>query len=91
MSRICDEIFSQTPVINNEAINKNDITAMAGNSRNKIVTALLRNELEPNLGLTGSGQEVSIMRSTLIRTGIWEEKNGLPSLNLRPQAVEHYH
>lgn len=58
MSRICDEIFSQTPVINNEAINKNDITAMAGNSRNKIVTALLRNELEPNLGLTGSGQEV---------------------------------
>ena len=89
MSIICDEIFSQTPVINNEAINKNDITAMAANSRNKIVTALLRNELEPNLGLTGTGQEVSIMRSTLIRTGIWEEKNGLPSLNLRPQVVEH--
>ena len=89
MSLICDEIFSQTPVINNEAINKNDITAMAGNSRNKIVSALLRNELEPNLGLTGSGQEVSIMRSTLIRTGIWEEMNGLPSLNLRPKVVEH--
>lgn len=89
MSIICDEIYSHTPVINNEAINKNDITAMAGNSRNKIVTALLRNELEPNLGLTGSGQEVSIMRSTLIRTGIWEEKNGLPALNLRPHIVDH--
>ena len=89
MSLICDEVFSQTPVINNEAINKNNITAMAGNSRNKIVTALLRNELEPNLGLTGSGQDVSIMRSTLIRTGIWDEKNGLPSLNLRPHTVEH--
>lgn len=89
MSIICDKIYSRTPVINNEAINKNDITAMAANSRNKIVTALLRNELEPNLGLTGSGQEVSIMRSTLIRTGVWEEKNGLPSLNLKPQTVEH--
>lgn len=89
MSIICDEIYSHTPVINNEVINKNEITVMAGNSRKKIVTALLRNELEPNLGLTGSGQEVSIMRSTLIRTGIWEEKNGLPTLNLRPKTVDH--
>lgn len=89
MSAICDEIYSCTPVINNEAINKNDITAMAANSRNKIVTALLRNELEPNLGLTGSGQEVSIMSSTLIRTGVWNEENGIPSINLKPQLVEH--
>ncbi len=89
MSKICDDIYSHTPVINNEAINKNDITAMAANSRNKIVTALLRNELESNLGLTGSGQEVSIMRSTLIRTGVWEEKNGLPSINLKPKTVDY--
>ena len=89
MSIICDEIYSLTPVINNEVINKNEITSVAANSRNKIVIALLRNELEPNLGLTGSGQEVSIMRSTLIRTGVWEEGNGLPSLNLRPNTVEH--
>lgn len=89
MSAICDEIYSETPIINNEAINKNDITTMAANSRNKIVTALLRNELEPNLGLTGSGQEVSIMRSTLVRTGIWDDENGLPALNLRPKVVAH--
>ena len=89
MSVICDDIFSQTPVINNEAINKNDITAMAANSRNKIITALLRNELEPNLGLVGSGQEVSIMRSTLVRTGVWEEDNRLPAINLKPKTVKH--
>jgi hypothetical protein len=53
------------------------------------VAALLRNELEPNLGLTGSGQEVSIMRSTLIRTGVLNERNGFPILNLRPSVVEH--
>lgn len=88
MSHICDEVYSLTPVINNEAMNKNEITATANNSRNKIVTALLRNELEPNLGLSGSGQEVSIMRSTLIRTGVWEE-GGLPRINLRPTKVEH--
>ena len=53
MSVICDEVYSLTPVINNEAMNRNEITATANNSRNKIVAALLRNELEPNLGLTG--------------------------------------
>ena len=78
MSIICDEIYSLTPIINNEVINKNEITSVAANSRNKIVTALLRNELEPNLGLAGSGQEVSIMRSTLIRTGFGKKATVYP-------------
>ena len=89
MSNICDQTYSLTPIINNEAINKNEITATANNSRNKIVAALLRNELESNLGFTGFGQEVSIMRSTLIRTGVWEENNGIPRINLHPTNIEH--
>lgn len=88
MSDICDRVYSNTPIINNEAINKNEITTVAQNSRNKIVAALLRNELETNLGLTGSGQEVSIMRSTLIRTGTWEENGGIPFINLKTKKVK---
>lgn len=84
LSQICDKVYSLTPVINNESVNKNDITSVAQNSRNKIVSALLRGELEPNLGLSGTGQEVSIMRSTLLRTGIWMEDGGIPQINLRP-------
>ena len=83
MSSICDTVFGRTPVVNNEAVNKDEITTIAANSRNKIVAALLRNELEPGLGLSGSGQEVSIMRSTLVRTGIWKEER-LPEINLHP-------
>lgn len=89
LSTICDTVYYRTPVINNEAINKNEITTTANNSRNKIITALLRNELEPNLGLTGSGQEVSIMRSTLIRTGVFEEINGMPQINLHPNRIQY--
>lgn len=89
MSNICDDVFSLTPVINNEAMNKSEITSIANNSRTKIIASLLRNELEPNLGFTGSGQEVSIMRSTLVRTGVWEENNGVPRLNLRPNIIEN--
>jgi hypothetical protein len=85
MSKICDTVYGLTPVINNESVNKNDITSIAQNSRNKIIGALLRSELEPNLGLTGTGQEVSIMRSTLLRTGVLRESNGIPQINLRPE------
>jgi len=85
LSSICDEVYSLTPVINNEAVNKNDITSIAVNSRTKIISGLLRSELEPNLGLSGTGQEVSIMRSTLMRTGIWAENDGKPELNLAPE------
>lgn len=84
MSDICDVVYSHTPVINNEAINRNEITAIANNSRSKIVAGLLRNELENNLGLTGSGQEVSIMRSTLLRTGILVDTDGFTRIDLHP-------
>lgn len=85
LSDICDELYPLTPVINNEAINRNEITSIANNSRNKIVAGLLRNELEKNLGLSGSGQEVSIMRSTLIRTGVLIEDNDILRVDLHPQ------
>ena len=84
ISKICYNLFPDTPIINNEAVNRNGITSIAKNSRNKIVAALLRNQLDSNLGFVGSGQEVSIMRSTLIRTGILDENLGMPRLNLQP-------
>lgn len=91
MSKICDTVYCLTPVINNESVNKNDITSGALNSRNKVVGALLRSELEPNLGLSGTGQEVSIMRSTLLRTGVWSENNGMPQVNLHPEDATMRH
>lgn len=88
LSDICDHVFPHTPKINNEAINKNEITTVAANSRNKIVAALLRNDLECNLGLTGSGQEVSIMRSTLVTTGVLAyDALGQPYINLQPENI----
>ena len=84
MSLICDKAYGLTPVINNESVNKTTITGTANTSRSKIISALLRSELEPSLGLSGTGQEVSIMRSTLVRTGVWTEEGALPQINLHP-------
>jgi len=85
LSKICDSRFSDTPVINNEAINRKELTSVSIASRGKIVAGLLRTELENNLGLSGNGQEVSIMRSTLVRPGILDTQNGIPVINLHPQ------
>ena len=82
MSDICEKVYAKTPVINNEAVNKSELTGVAINSRSKIITGLLRNVLEPGLGLTGTGQEVSIMRSTLIRKKVILEDNGVTKVNL---------
>ncbi|MDD3588922.1 MAG: hypothetical protein PHO46_01435 [Thermoguttaceae bacterium] len=86
LSDICDNVFPLTPVISNEAVNRNVVTSVASNSRSKIIAALLRNQLEDNLGLSGTGQEVSIMRSTLVKTGILVSQDGIPALNLRPDG-----
>ncbi|TCL57090.1 hypothetical protein [Allofournierella massiliensis] len=86
LSAICDKCYARTPVVNNEALNRNEATSMARNSRNKIVAALLRTELEPNLGLIGTGQDVSIMRSTLVRTGVLENVSSNITVNLNPQG-----
>lgn len=83
MSQICEKVYARTPIINNEAINKNELSGAAYTSRNKIIAGLLRNTLEPSLGFTGTGQEVSIMRSTLVRKNILVEEEGVTRINLK--------
>jgi len=70
LSIICQDVFPNTPSINNEVINRNRLSTVAINSRTKLLGALMQRDLPPNLGLTGSGQDVSFMRSTLIVTGL---------------------
>ena len=83
LSDICEKVYSLTPIINNEAINKSELSGAAFNSRSKIIAGLLRNTLEPNLGFKGTGQEVSIMRSTLVRKNILlEDEDGNMKISL---------
>ena len=85
LSDICETVYNLTPIINNEAINKNVLPTVAINSRTKLLTGLLEDELAPQLGLKGNGQDVSIMRSTLIQTGLLIDYDSIPALVLEPQ------
>ena len=82
LSDICSRIFYLTPVINNEAINKDFLPTVAVNSRNKVIAGLLNTMIEPDLGLVGTGQDVSIMRSSIINTGLLADPKGTPQLLL---------
>jgi len=84
LSKICEEIYPNTPIINNESINKNVLSTNAINSRTKLVSKLLEEKLDRNLGLKGTGQDVFFLRSTLIQTGILKNVDCTPVINLKP-------
>lgn len=87
LSEICEQTYPNTPIINNESINKDSLPGVAINSRSKLVSGLLENELNVNLGLSGTSQDVSFMRSTLIQTGILSNEQIQPVLTLTPDDV----
>ena len=84
LSDICEKLYPHAPTINNESINKNVLPTVAINSRSKLLAALLNTELEPNLGLVGTGQDVSFMRSTLIKTGLITDLATAPTIVSEP-------
>lgn len=100
LSVICDNTYPHTPIINNESINKDALPNMAINSRTKLLKAILENhETTENLGLVGSGQDVSFMRSTLIKTGVfvhdesgykYELKNAEPSIQYVLDVISNF-
>lgn len=86
LSVISDKAFPHTPIVNNEPLNKDKLTGVAITSRTKLTNAILENEvLDDTLGLTGTGQDVSFMRSTLLRTGILVNKDEHYELSLTPK------
>lgn len=85
LSEICDKVYAKTPVINNEVLNKNHLSTVAVNSRTKVIAGLLSSPLQYNLGLHGTGQEVSFLRSTLITSGILQQEGERTvQINLQP-------
>lgn len=71
LSNIMSQIYSKTPKIVNDLINKNQISSTIRSARNKILSALLSGSYKKNLGLAGNGPEVNILRSTLIIPGVF--------------------
>ena len=77
LSKICDEVYHNTPFIRNELINRQKISGAVTTARKKLIQAMLEKGDQENLGITGYPAEMSIYRSLLWSTGIHREVSGV--------------
>ena len=75
LSKVCNDIYDETPIIQNELINRRKISGAATTARKKLIQAMLENQNKEDLGITGYPPEMSIYRSLLWNTGIHCEVN----------------
>lgn len=89
LSEICENVFVHTPKINNELVNKNEISTPLVNARRIVIKGLLQNTIKPNLDIVGNGPENNVMRSTLFAFGILEQdKNILKIDNIKNENIQ---
>lgn len=74
LNTICIHYYGQTPRINNEMINRRNITAQTKNARKKIMNAILH-EQDLSSWNTGTAQEATIFRAVFTNVGISDLKN----------------
>ncbi|MBB6215080.1 hypothetical protein HNQ80_001169 [Anaerosolibacter carboniphilus] len=72
VSRICEQVFYNCPVIKNELINRSNPTGAIVSALKKVLNAIFENKGKPMLGLAGNGPDVFIVKTVLINTGILE-------------------
>jgi hypothetical protein len=70
LSDICDKTYHQTPVLDNELINRRELTSQGAKARRELIEAMLDKADLPRLALEGYGPEVSMYYSVLEAAGI---------------------
>ena len=73
LSTLCDEVYTKTPIVNNEPLNKKILTGAARKSRGILIDAIF-NSSKSNLEIEG-GQELSFKRSALCVPNILDESS----------------
>lgn len=74
LSDICQEYFYNTPVINNELINKNTISAPINKARDLIINMLLNNSYD-DFDYNKNSAECTLFRATIVNLGLLDDNN----------------
>lgn len=72
LSRVCENVYNRTPIINNEMINKNHLSAPIKKARAGIIDYLFKNK-ETFAPLEGLGPDATTMRATLVSHNLNEQ------------------
>lgn len=87
VSTACENVFNKTPLINNEMINKTNITATISKARKKLNHRIIFDDSRENIGLTGHGPDMSIFRSIIKRTGLYQFNEQQASANISKETA----
>lgn len=74
LSNLCDRIYDKGAVLDNELINRRELTSQGAKARRELIEAMLKNADKERLGLEGYGPEVAIYGSVLEATGIHRQE-----------------
>ena len=77
LSTICDSVYTETPILRNELINRRQISSQAASARRKLIAAMLESQHLAKLGIDGYPPEMSIYLSLLSDTGIHRNVSGV--------------
>ena len=76
LSKICDCVYHQAPIIRNELINQRQLSHSASRARRMLIKAMLECEVQANLGITSYPPEMSVYLSLLSDTGLHSNVSG---------------
>ncbi len=75
LSRVLETVYSKSPLVYNELINRDVPSSQSIGARNKLLLAMLLRESAVELGIEKSPPEKAMYRSLLLATGIHREKS----------------
>lgn len=77
LSDLCDRTYYQGLVLDNELINRRELTSQGAKARRELIEAMLAHAGQERLGLEGYGPEVTMYGSVLEATGIHRQEEGV--------------
>ena len=77
LSKICDSVYSKTPILRNELINRRQISSQAAAARKRLIAGMLDFQQLEKLDIKGYPPEMSIYLSLLFDTGIHRHVSGV--------------
>ena len=73
LGKICNQNYKKTPIINNELINRQQVSNIIRKARGKIIKAILQNDNLEKFK-KGTSAEATIYRAMFLRTGLSSDK-----------------
>jgi hypothetical protein len=76
LSTLCDDVYGLCLILDNELINRRELTSQGAKARRELLEMMLENGNQERMGLEGYGPEVAIYYSVLENSGIHRLEEG---------------